>query len=475
MEGLSYDDIESDKLFSELNWECNTNNSSDIKKLLFDQSEILNTQIIDYLLQWEELGDADMNQKQIHANASRIRNTGEILLSLNDVDFQLENINQWLDIQMECISDIRIQLLLIQNESGGLDSNWRNFQSLRDVIISIIDTLSISNEDEMTLKNSEKIIMKSLDHLKDDRVQLILNPLVNAINKLYHAISFNGTVTTNEYASGDKTNEILTSWKRIQFLNAIGDQKRKLLNLSEFFLNNVQSILSNLFGSLLKLLSLNEESNKRTSDINRFQIGVVVFDYKKHLIEQITRPSIHDTEHDIQIPNHTLLNESCFAMSNESNIILTYQRRFQESIIDFVGLYEGTFKIARKLNKVSNSNLDVNTIISASYISTLRDQFYSPMLKAMLQEFRAFMTTSRASPITLSSVSKFRYKESADIIIPLRTTKVAISNSTTKQYLETSELLQPWEIFEIIMILISPVLLREEAFFKVPIFFFIEC
>ena len=91
------EEAEEEILLEELDWSKVGNDPKEIQIALAAQSETLNTEIIDFLLQWEE----DENVGKSLPDSKRVRDTFEVLDALSQVDNDLEGVNVWLSEQIE--------------------------------------------------------------------------------------------------------------------------------------------------------------------------------------------------------------------------------------------------------------------------------------------------------------------------------------------------------------------------------------
>ena len=95
---------EDEILLEELDWSKVGNDPKEIQVALAVQSETLNTEIIDFLLQWEE----DENVNKSLPDSKRVRDTFEVLNALSQVDNELECVDVWISDQIERLSQVAI-------------------------------------------------------------------------------------------------------------------------------------------------------------------------------------------------------------------------------------------------------------------------------------------------------------------------------------------------------------------------------
>ena len=95
---------EDEILLEELDWSKVGNDPKEIQVALAVQSETLNTEIIDFLLQWEE----DENVNKALPDSKRVRDTFEVLNALSQVDNELECVDVWISDQIERLSQVKL-------------------------------------------------------------------------------------------------------------------------------------------------------------------------------------------------------------------------------------------------------------------------------------------------------------------------------------------------------------------------------
>lgn len=103
MEILSENEAAEDEiLLEELDWSKVGNDPKEIQVALAVQSQTLNTEIIDFLLQWEE----DENVNKSLPDSKRVRDTFEVLDALSQVDNELEGVDGWISDQIDRLAQV---------------------------------------------------------------------------------------------------------------------------------------------------------------------------------------------------------------------------------------------------------------------------------------------------------------------------------------------------------------------------------
>ena len=100
---------EEEILLEELDWSKVGNDPKEIQVALAAQSQTLNTEIIDFLLQWEE----DENANKSHPDSKRVRDTFEVLNALTQIDQDLEGVDTWITDQIERLSQVCCILIIL--------------------------------------------------------------------------------------------------------------------------------------------------------------------------------------------------------------------------------------------------------------------------------------------------------------------------------------------------------------------------
>lgn len=143
------DEREAELLLEQLDW---TKPVPELQAHLHDDILLLNVEICDLLLQWEE--DEDKSRPQ-HA-ASRVRDTVELLTTLNHVDKELGFVDDWLGNQINHLSEVQAEIKQIESESGTLETSLQNLTAVKSLISSLTQNLQLSRAHEDILINAEK-------------------------------------------------------------------------------------------------------------------------------------------------------------------------------------------------------------------------------------------------------------------------------------------------------------------------------
>ena len=66
-----------------------------------------------------------------------VRDTTEVLSALQSVVAELEDVDAWLNEQIDHIAEVQANLHLIEDESGTLETTWKNLNELQTVVVRI--------------------------------------------------------------------------------------------------------------------------------------------------------------------------------------------------------------------------------------------------------------------------------------------------------------------------------------------------
>lgn len=468
--GDNYSEEESavEEVLKEINWTPNQfiENSSNLQTLLSSTANMVNVEIIDFLLQWEENDDkmkaVAKNSFPSASNSSislmQVRDTKEILQSLTQVDTELGEVFNWLTIQIEKLKKVKSRLSSIELESGGLESNWKNLIDIRTCVYTVISFIKLNSQEESLLLNPDLVITKILKNLiisvSSSNDKSII-PLIQVGKKLQYIISFNGydqssignfdsTLFPKDINMNSITDKI---WKQISSIPAIYDQRQKLLSICNSFVSKTCISLASLPIGILQ--------NKTIQvDVKTFQIIKIIF-HRKSEILRVASDSIKTTD-----SNMDNMNRIAFIIPLKLNVIFYSQHIYHKSLSYFSDLIEILIHIFKSnKSELREENIERLKSLSTFYIEATETKFYSILFKSLLHEFRTLVTPAR-SPLTLSTINRYKYKTFQDPIFKY-------SNPFKMTQAVTSELIQPWEMFQLFLLLILPIVVKEEEFFKV--------
>jgi len=449
-EFFSVEETEAESLLDELNWGSSLQGHTDLQQVLSKQSEDLNREIIDFLLQWEEMDNggsrtaatATTNRGHDHRGmgvATRMSDTSEVLSALASVDVELDAVNRWLQEQIERLSEIQTNLSLIEEESGALESSWQSLTSVQEVVTLLVKKYSITDYQEQTLQSPDKVmdpVMKAAS-LVNCNIQQSTAPLLHAMIALRDAIN----VQFEEVADVSAL-----QWKQIQNMTAISSQRAKLRALADKCISSFAGTALGLYDWLLKHKSL-VDSGLVIKHFNFSAILTATTTYHK----RVGSSSSPDYDWYVSI------------RSADSNPAVKARKVFETNLRPFVPLLEAFVD----LSPTSSQGL------RDAYVAAVTDRLYGPMMKQIAKDLSS--TTAVHKVVTLANCNKAKAKGSDMIVLQLsfqpggRDEPVGpkggkggggaggISTNSSSSILTT------WHAFELMLLTIMPVLEKEEA------------
>ena len=130
-----------------------------LQSQLHDDILTLNVEICDLLLQWE--GDENCLD-DANLSSNHIRETVELLTTLNHVDKELGFVGDWLGNQIEHLSEVQKEIKQIESESGTLETSLQNLTSVKSLISSITESLQLGKFEQDILLKAEKSLKQLL-------------------------------------------------------------------------------------------------------------------------------------------------------------------------------------------------------------------------------------------------------------------------------------------------------------------------
>jgi hypothetical protein len=481
---FSTDEAEAEHILDELNWSNSVTSLSDIHKALSNKSTKLNDEIIDFLLQWEEmdythLANQPGSKKQPHGPptllnpsvkqvlqpktelTASLRDTGEVLVALAQVDKELSSVELWLGEQINHLSEIQSNLFLIEDESATLETAWMSLNRVQEVITYLMQKYNLSEQQEKLLKYPETpmaTLLKSGILANSNLYQSNLIPLFEAAKVLRNAL----VIKISTEICGLKASE----WKQIQAITAVATQKMKLQEISEVFCSKFGEISVTLFDWLLKHRSLIEGEDRLPAIFPKSWSTKTLLD------------DIHFAKMSLQSssPSNTIgmnprgRRTSLFANNNSSpqdggdgsNMILMNTNRFRIPknnqllqsqaifhifLAKFIPLLDILMELSPKYIK----------ILSECYRIAVRDRFYTPFIKSFVKDIRSTVNYLQP-PINFNNCKGFQLQSRNEPV-------VLFSRGTTKQ-------ITTWKVLEVVLLLLTPLIENEEAFLRVSRYFF---
>ena len=408
--GVKYDvggEIDTDKSYDDLNWKIDGNLSPDqIQENLETETLALNIEIMDFLLNWEEDEPKKDQKRHTQTQSSKfdsirnVRDTSDLLAALTKIDRELSDVDEWLRVQIEHLSGIQSELQQIESENGALETSWHNLTSLKALSKYLIQTLTLTPEEEEILSNPHKTVEGTLRNLVLDQIEDLLVPTLLAANRLKTGLTIKGTVPTDRAASltmrnnNQVTGPVSTDsssdfqltdvqWTVLQGMPVISKQILRLTNVAEAFCKSMSLCSATLFKAVLKHKQLIEPSV--TSQGRSSSIIVKKFDVGK-ILSQLQDSYRTATK---------ILNPFPRGFDNQ---LIAAQRTFHEAVGPFLPLldYLTEFSIITPTSSTFPSFAEGSpATLHHHYIEAVRDLLYRPLFRQLFKDL-APITASKA-------------------------------------------------------------------------------
>lgn len=463
-EFFSVEETEAESLLDELNWGSSLQGHTDLQQVLSKQSEDLNREIIDFLLQWEEMDNGGPHTNvpsrgHDHRGmgmAARMSDTREVLSALASVDVELDAVNRWLQEQIERLSEIQTNLSLIEEESGALESSWQSLSSVQEVVTLLVKKYSITDYQEQTLQSPDKVMDPVLKAASLVNIQQSTAPLLHAMIALRDAIN----------AQFEEVADVSAlQWKQIQHMTAISSQRAKLQALADKCISSFSGTAMGLYDWLLRHKSLAESGMIIKQHFNFSAILTATKSYHRRVTISSSSSSSSSPDNDWYVS----------IRSADSNPAVKARQVFETHLRPFVPLLEAFVD----LSAPSAQGL------RDAYVAAVTDRLYGPMMKQIAKDLSS--TTAVHKIFTLANCNKAKAKGSDVIVLQLSFQpggggrddgtagpKVGkgggsaagggtSSNNNSNNSSNSSSILTSWHAFELMLLTIMPVLEKEEA------------
>lgn len=469
------EELEADQVLTELAWGSNNDfsylSTEELLSALEKQSTNLQGEIIDFLLKWEEddgSGNvvASINRMSLapltstgggatsRSNPSTAKETLDVLDALNSVDSDLEGVDGWLGDQIDQLNSIQSKLFLIESESGSLETSYSNLSSVQQIIDELIHALNIDEEDEKILRAPMNLVQQILNSKELDDVDALLDPLVSAMLGLQTALKTKGTDLTDGHGI------TATTWAALQSMSAIALQRGKLLDLSDTCNASIANNSGYIFEGVLKHKSLGKKSKNSV---------VVTFSLNDIFASNIG--TFNDTR------NYAIGDDA------NKNQMLCAQRNFHGALSDFLPMLEAVLEFSkyqpvggahRESQTYSNDINLWNKMILANYVKCTESVFYGNIIRQLFTDLNGMMKTRQAIlnlrtikgyyPAKGKSVPTGEGNFLEQIIDKDKDLQYFRLARTSVNYQSIS--VTPWEALELSLIILAPVITREEGFFQ---------
>jgi hypothetical protein len=448
---FSIEESEAEHILEELNWGNSMGGIGDVHQLLTQKSVTLNHEIIDFLLQWEEMDEFGAGSSSKQSQKARIslsnadfglKDTGEVLKALAMVDTELAAVDKWLGEQIEHMSEIQANLHIIEDESGTIESSWQSLTVVEKVLQILLEKYTIDSTKEALLLAPDKALAPILKSTSLNTASQQMLPFISAVKSLRDALAF-------------RINELqgLTSqeWKQIQSIPSIRAQRDKLVSISETFCSKFSQIAIGVFDWLLKHKTLVE------GDIpGAMTILPKVFNTLSLLEKFSFTPALAAVTIDQQSFQQFL--------SPSTNLLLDSQAIFHRYLDYFIPMMDLLLELKPNYARP----------ICESYVRAAHDKMYYPLFKACLKEIQGYIT-ARNSAVGFVNCERFRCDSVSEPIVRFDQSKATsggpsggVSSSKGSSGVSSGgRIMSAWKAFQIALMLVCPVLEREEAYVKV--------
>jgi hypothetical protein len=481
------EETDAEKLFDELHWGGDSEGGgsgdpAELQKCLHDETDALFVEICDFLLQWEEDDEKEavirnLSGRDAKASSntnSSVRETFELLSSLDNVDASLENVDNWLDEQVTYLSGVQSQLFQIESENSGLETSWHNFTSVKAMITCLLNgPLSLDGKHEEILRHPQQILHTALQEEKTlQNTTRIIAPLVEAICSLRTGL---------EKIEGKKCEFTPAEWRQIKAMTAISEHRQKLRQLTSDVCTGLEDFSHSLFKTLVQHKALNDEKYggkpirrfSFTSIVNSVKVAQgnyklldaddvdVDVDSAHPEAKRVPSASSTNTPPDSTSTMMSSIPEVPHAATNslESdkvfNQIALAQREYHNVIYPFFSLMENLSELSPSLQE----NL------RESYINYTEKHLFSTLFKEMFREMIDLLPPHQTKELVLSSMPKCLSKKMSTPSLRFEHPSLCRSG--------TSLVLSPWTIFSSVVRLADEVIQNEHLFLHRVILVFI--
>jgi hypothetical protein len=433
---FSADEAQAEQILDQLQWSKSLSEQMDIHQILSVNSKKLNNEIIDFLLQWEEMDETASLATSVSSRTSSttkvfgMRDTKEVLLALTEVDGQLETVDRWLGEQIEHLAEIQANLHMIEDESGALETSWQNLNVVQDVVMQLVKKYSLEESQEMLLQYPERSLGPLFKLTSLQQIERYITPLQEAAEVLRDALVFKAT---------DLCGLSSAQWKQIQGITAITDQKKKLVDISEIFANKLSEWAVMLFDWLLKHKALVEGDGTTVTRLLPKQLSTV-----RAAVEEVC-----NLDFDGFISNPTKKHKYRLPRSKyrsiEHNQLLESQALYHTQVCKFATLLDLLVELQPTYSRQ----------ICEAYMRATHERLYTPLLKALVKDLQS-QITCKQTPLSLTNCAKFRSDSASNLVLRFES-----KNSPS------AKVFYSWRLFEVALLLISPLIDAEEAFIKV--------
>ena len=445
---------------------------TELLSALSKQGDSLQGQIIDFLLKWEEDEELDgtitATTSQSRAQSSDQQETIDVLDALHSVDKDLEGVDAWLGDQIDQLNSVQSRLFLIEAESGSLEASYSNLCNVQRIIDSLITTLHIDDDDEILLRKPMQLINSALSASDLSDTDTVLEPLVTSLQNVHNALLMKGF---DEKFDGVTKEE----WESLRNMSSIVMQRAKLLELSDTCCGTIAREVNSIFIAILQ-----HKSFKKKDKAGRPSVSIASFDLRSVLQGNIGMRREYSLGNDFT-----------------KNQVLAAQKTYHGVMSDFLSILEAVLEFSKyqnvkpqgsgssaKLNLLSNDREPWNLAILENYCTVNQRLFYGPLIKQLFAYLstmvinskqvvnirtakKYIMTTKAVGKKSGSGAQEGNNNNDAILERSASDDKDLRYYSLARTSVDFQNLfIMPWEALEMALIVLAPVISREEGFFQ---------
>lgn len=427
------EEAEAEQLFEELHWGASDHSAgdpSDLKRSLKSQSDQLQIEICDFLLQWEE---DDISADVVAASRSgkaayhqSVRDTMELLRALDQVDTELGHVSEWLGLQINHLSEVQRELFQIESENSALETSWHNLSGVQRLITALLDELALPPEHEKVLQHPDVEVQRALSKKSLDDSEVMLKNLVAALENLQAALARSRSTSATTSIPPEE-------WVHVQSMSIVVQHKQRLMDLTDMVCDAMNDFSQSLFSQILEHKSLQDPSNKKSIVLKHVGFTPVVDDINDLLSEYMAN-------------NNSPSLSLCF-VSSSGNQLLSCQRVFHENVYPFLPVIE----------MLSDLNSTLAEQFQKSYVLSTQSCLYGPMIKQLFKELQGAIPP-RTNSLNLANMPKSSAMRKTDPQLVL-THCVKSSKAPTNS-------LASWNLLPVVLLLAGPMIQRELTFLQ---------
>lgn len=278
--------------------------------------------------------------------------------------------------------------------------------------------------------------------LSSAEVDGAVDPIISALEALRRALATNeDSLNIVDHSKED--------WDHLKLVSGIMDQRQKLSGIVASFSSSAGEFLVSLFASILRHKALTDSSKQNSIIVRKFSFSTAQFEV---FVCSGRVPS-------------SLSIENRMSIMRTKNQVLSSQRCFQESLVSFLPVYEHTVH----LNPVLRFR------IIKSYIDAVQQFLYGPLLRQLFKEMSSVVSVQNT--VCFASLPRTKARRLGTKTVPLqRFHEVGALSSSSALGVKGGGLnsqgataFHIWDSMLLAILLVSPVIDREKAFFEVRI------